>query len=291
VELEHDIPLDLKARRGWALPSLNWLRRIPRRRWVVLATQTAIAALVLVLWQYLPEIGALRSRGRVFDPFFISSPQRVGNRLIDLFTGRNGSVLIWSYMRPTVESSLLGTAIGMGLGVAFGLICSNFRFLDDVCRPFLVAANAVPRIALIPLIVLLFGPTFKATIIVAVIVVFFVAFFNAYEGGRTVAPEVVANAVLLGGGRWAVLRRVRLPYVLAWTMAVLPLGVTIAVISVVTAEILTGYPGLGSLLVTATVSADASLTFAVVIVLAALGVTIVLLADVLKRRVLHWWGK
>jgi NitT/TauT family transport system permease protein len=122
-------------------------------------------------------------------------------------------------------------------------------------------------------------------------VVFFVAFFNAYEGGTSVRPELVQNARLLGADNWRILTRIRLPFVVAWTLASLPLSVTFAVITVVTAEILTGVPGMGSLLGTAAVTGNSALTFAVVIALAVVGITITLAADALRARVLHWWGQ
>ena len=74
-------------------------------------------------------------------------------------------------------------------------------------------------------------------------------------------------------------------------LASLPLSVTFSVISVVTAEILTGVPGMGALLGTAAVTGNAALTFAVVITLAVVGIAITLAADAIRARVLHWWGQ
>jgi NitT/TauT family transport system permease protein len=262
-----------------------------RRRAVVTVTQVALLFFILGSWEFIPQIGDIQKTSRFLDPFFISSPSRVANRLNDLFTGGHGSVLLWNYVRPTMSAALLGASLGMFLGAAAGLLLSNFQFLSQVLRPFVIAANATPRIALIPVIVLLVGPDFGAMIVVSVLVVFFVAFFNAYEGGTNISPDLINNAVLLGAGKWDVLRQIRLPYVLAWTMAALPLAITFGLLSVVTAEILTGFPGIGRLLMIATISSESSLTFAVVLVLAALGVTVVTGAEAVKRRILHWWGK
>jgi len=265
------------------------------KRWArsggsVLIYQVGLIPFFLAAGEFLPRIQALQDSTHFLDPYFISAPSRIAERLLDLFTGRHGNVLIWPYMWSTLSAAVAGTVIGMSLGAFFGLILSNFALISRVLRPFIIAANATPRIALIPIVVILFGATFQATLIVSIMVVFFVAFFNAYEGGLTVPTAAIQSARLLGAGDWEVLRFIRLPYVLAWTFAALPLGITFAVISVVTAEILTGYPGLGRLLSTAMVTAEANLTFSVVIILAALGLTIVTLADALKRRVLHWWA-
>jgi NitT/TauT family transport system permease protein len=100
---------------------------------------------------------------------------------------------------------------------------------------------------------------------------------------------MIQNAKLLGASDWQVMRTVRLPLVVAWTFAALPLGVAFGLVTVVTTEILTGYGGMGSLIVTALATSEASLTFATVIVLGAVGLIIVLLAEMVKKRVLHWW--
>ena len=273
---------------GPARPS-RWSRI--KARSPVWLTQLGLLIGFLLAWQYLPQIPALKAMGHLFDPYFVSSPQRIARELYNLATGNDNSPVIWGYVWSTVYASLLGTAIGMVLGAAFGLVLSNFQFLSEVMRPFIIGMNAVPRIALVPIIVIVFGPTATSCVIISVLVVFFVAFFNAYEGGTSVRQELVQNARLLGADQWHILKNIRLPFVMAWTLASLPLSVTFAVITVVTAEILTGVPGMGSLLGTAAVTGNAALTFAVVITLAVVGIAITLAADAIRARVLHWWGQ
>lgn len=255
------------------------------------ASQILIIAVVLAAWEFLPKIGDLAERSNFLDPFFISSPSRVFARLLSLATGSEGSAVIWPYVWPTVEAAILGSLVGMVLGASVGLVLSSFAFLATVLRPLLVALNAVPRIALIPIVVILFGSSLVASVVIAVMVVFFIVFFNAHEGGLSVPPQLIENVTVFGANRWQVMRHIRLPYVLAWTTAVLPSAVTFALLSVVTAEVLTGYPGLGRMISIATVSADSSLTFAVVVVLAVVGVVTVQLATLVRQRTLHWWAK
>jgi NitT/TauT family transport system permease protein len=270
-------------------------RRVAKRRLRTLAivrtSQLAIVALVLVGWEYVPQIPGAASVSHIFDPFFVSSPTRVARELGDLMTGSNGAPRIWPYVWPTLESAVVGTIIGVVLGAFIGLLLSNWVLLSSIVRPFIVAANAVPRVALIPVIVIIFGITRTASIIVVVLVVLFMAFYNSYEGGISVPSVVIQNAGLLGASRWQILTRVRARYSMAWTLAGLPLAATFALLTVITTEILTGSEGLGTLLSNATVSVNASLTFAVVIVLSVLGLAIVAVAELARARILHWWGK
>lgn len=260
-------------------------------RGTVLIVQLVLIVSAIAAWQFLPLIPSLQKASHLLDPYFVSSPTAIFTKLADMVTGSDGSVLIWTYLWPTFFASVVGTLIGLVLGAAAGLVLSNWQFTSKVFRPFIIAANATPRVALIPIVVIVAGTSLSSSVIIAVMVVFFVAFFNAYEGGSTVDAAVLNNARLLGAGPLRVLLRIRLPYVLAWTFAGLPLSITFAVVTVVTGELLTGYPGMGSLIATATTTGQATLTWAVTIALAVVGLVIVLLADLVKGRVLHWWGK
>jgi NitT/TauT family transport system permease protein len=265
--------------------------KVSRTALKVTATQLAIVAGVLLAWQYLPQINALSSRSHLLDPFFISSPQKVYNELVLLFGPKteDGGGAIWKYLQPTVTAALTGMTIGLVTGSVAGILLGSSPYWSRVLNPFAVMMNAVPRIALIPLIVVIFGPTQTASVVVAVIVVFFIVFFNAYEGAKSPPEALIQNAQLMGGTTFQIMARIRTPFALVWTLASLPVVATFSLISVLTAEILTGYPGLGRMITVASSTADATLTFAVVVVLAVLGLTIVGITSLFKRRILHWW--
>ena len=221
------------------------------------------------------------------DPFFISSPSRVYRELGYLFTGTHGPS-VWPYLENTLKATFIGTGIGLVIGLAAGAVLSDNPRLAQVVAPFITMMNSIPRIALIPIVVLIVGPTLKASVISAVLVVTFIVFFNALQGGRSVPPHVLQNARLLGANRRQIMSRVRFPYVLMWTFAALPNAIAFGLLTVVTAELLTGSKGMGNLVFSATTNVDATLSFAVVVILSFVGVVVVSLTERVKRRLLHW---
>jgi NitT/TauT family transport system permease protein len=253
--------------------------------------QLAILAAFILTWQYLPDVKSLSSHYHFLDPIFISSPSAVAQQFYNQTTGAGGTTTIWSYVAPTMEAAVIGLAIGVVAGLAAGLLLANSVTLNRIFRPFLIALNAVPRIALIPVFLLIFGLSVRGTTAVCVAVVFFVAFFNAYEGGSSVPSEVLDTVGLLGARRWQLVSRVRLPYAAAWTFAALPLAITFSIISVVTAEVLIGTRGLGRLLLISLQNGDSTETFTVTVLLSVLGLVAVGGTELAKRRVLHWWGR
>ena len=251
--------------------------------------QLLIVASALAGWEYVPKIEGAAKISPLFDVFFISSPSRVYQTLVNLATGKALSGPIWPFIQVTVTTALVGTLIGMAIGTALGLLLSNDRRINQVFRPFVVALNAVPRIAIIPIIVILLGASTGTSVTTAAITGFFSVFFNAYEGGRSLPSQALENAKVLGASSYQMMRFVRLPYVVAWSFATLPNAISHGLLAVVTAEILTGYAGMGRLLIFAIGAASASLTIAVVVVLSAVGLVLVALGDVVRRRWLHWW--
>jgi NitT/TauT family transport system permease protein len=259
-----------------------------------LATRLAQAAVVIgfvLAWQYLPTLGFLSSHLRIFDRFYISSPSEVGQTLADLVRGSNGIPVLWPYLVKTVLATVIGAAIGLLLGGLFGLIFSNSQRLSEIARPFVVLMNSVPRVALIPIFVLLAGPTVEGSTISVVATVFFLAFFNAFEGGVSVKQVMIENATLLGAGRLAIMWYVRRPMVVAWTLAAVPNAISFGLVVAVTTELLAGIQGMGYLLLTSTTNVEASLTFAIIVALSVVGLLLFSVATIFRNRVLHWQGK
>lgn len=248
----------------------------------------AVLAAFLAAWQWLPDVGVMRQHVHFLDPFFISSPERVARQMWAFALPRNGSQAIWLYLWGTMEATLIGFAIGTALGFLMGLVLSNMPRVNSVLQVYVVALNSVPRIALVPVIILIAGPGEASAVLSAVIVVFFITFFSAYEGGTHVPPEVLNNAKVMNASPTRVMFHVRLPYVVLWLFASVPNAVAFSLIAVVTNEILAGSGGVGALLLTATSNLDATTTMAVVIFLSIVGVLLLRGATFARRRILFW---
>jgi NitT/TauT family transport system permease protein len=259
------------------------------KSWVkVHVAQVAVVAAVLIIWQYAPKVAFIRQSVKFDDPFYISSPSQVAVTIWKFATtGYNGTI-IWSYLGATLLAALIGCLLGLALGALLGLLFSHYDSLARVFAVFIAAVNSVPRIAIVPIVILIAGPTLRSSVINAVLVVFFLGFYNAFEGGRSVPAAVVDNARVFGATSFGLMRQVRLPYVLIWTFAALPNAISFAIVSVVTTEILTGIKGMGDIIINATASLNANTIFAAVIILGFVGMVAQMAAFRLERRVLFW---
>lgn len=262
-----------------------------RTRWPLLRTllQIGLACLFLLGWEYLPKIPLLSENIRFLDAFFISSPSATWRSLLGLLSGENDNrIVLWPYLWVTVSSTLAGTLIGIALGALCGLVFSNNRRLSEVVQPFLIIANSVPRVAIIPIFVVMLGPTVGAAIVSVVTVVFFLVFFNAFQGGVSIKESLVENALLLGASPLDVMRAIRLPMVLTWTFAAVPNAISFGLVVTVTTELLAGIPGIGSLILTATANLQVATTFAIIAALSTVGLILYWGTVYLQRRIIHW---
>lgn len=251
--------------------------------------QVILIVIVLGAWQFLPLIPGISNVISFLNPYFISSPTKIVVELANLATGANATTTAWPFLGATLAATLIGTAAGMILGGLVALWLSSSPKVSRLLRPWLVAFNAVPRVALIPIFVIIFGPNEKASAVAALSVVFFVVFFNAFEGARTVAPHIIANAAVLGATQLQIMFRVRLRFVMGWALAALPNAISFGLVTVVTSEILTGTEGMGRLLLDSVNTVDATLTFAVVVALSIVGLILIGLANLVERRWMGWW--
>jgi NitT/TauT family transport system permease protein len=264
-------------------------RRNARRLLLIRASQLLILGAFLAAWQWVPTIPGARNVSPAFDSFFISSPKNVAQTMYYLATGSHSTPMIWTPLRQSIVPAVLGTLISIVAGALAGLICSTWHMLNRVVRPFIVVANALPRITLIPIVVVIFGATSTTDATVAFLVVFFLVFWNAYEGGVSVPQETLDNVRILGAGSFQQLRRVRMPYVLVWTFASLPAAIGFGVTVVITAEVLTASTGIGKVLLLSVQNIQPSLTFALAIITGFIGLALVGGAEILRKRALHWW--
>ena len=169
--------------------------------------------------------------------------------------------------------------VGVATGFAVGLLLSQNRRLARILNPYVIAPNSVPRIALVPLITMIFGLGVGSKVVMAWFMVFFLVFFNTFKGGLSIERELVDFCRTLGGTPRQITRTVRVPNALAWAFTALPNAVSFALIGVVISE-----------LVGSTTGATLNLTdmFASVVVLSAVGVALVTLIRRAERRLLRW---
>lgn len=252
-----------------------------RREWRRTALDNLLAvlalAVVVVLWDAL-----VRWRG--YPAFVLPGPWRVAQRFIGAW--RDGSLLL--HIGVTLREVWLGLALGLSVALALGYVLAKSRSLERVFFLFIVASQAIPIVALAPLLVIWFGTGSLSKVLVCALTVFFPVLVNTVVGIRSIDPDLVDLMRSLQATRWETFRLLELPSALPILFGGLKIGVTLSVIGAVVGEFVGSDRGLGFLVNLARGLFDTPLMFVALLTLMVIALAMYGLVSWLEARVLSW---
>jgi len=252
-----------------------------RRRFWLWTARLGFAVFIIGGWQLCTAQGWV-------DKFFYGQPTLIWKSLVHLFTKGTAFGSIWDDITVTLEEAVYGFLLGTGIGVIFGLLLGQNRFLADVLSPYIKIVNAVPRIILGGIFVVAFGFGMLPKILLAAVLVFFIVFFNAFQGVREVNPNLVANVKILGASPLQVARHVTIPSALTWIIASLHTAFGFAIIGALVQEILGSTRGMGLIISQAIGRLDPNTVFAGMAIMAVITLAAEFVITLLEKRVLAW---
>ncbi|HEY7245356.1 MAG TPA: ABC transporter permease [Xanthobacteraceae bacterium] len=239
------------------------------------AIRTASVAVFFVIWEYY---------GRRMDPIFMAPPSAILEAAVTLV--RNGA--LEKAMAQTLWPFAAGMALTVVVGILLGILMAQWRTLEYVLDPFINALYAIPRIALVPLIILWAGLEFAGKVTILVSIAIFPITVNTFSGIRDVRGSMLEIGRAYGATEWQIFWKIVLPAALPFIMAGVRLAVGLAIIGIIVAEFFTAISGLGGMIVEyANVFATAKL-FVPIIVIALIGVVLTELVMRLERRMSRW---
>jgi NitT/TauT family transport system permease protein len=213
--------------------------------------------------------------------FILPAPEVVGARFVGAWADGTMEPHAWT----TLVEVALGFAAGASVGLAVGYAIARSRLVERLVSPYLVAAQAVPILALAPLLALWFGPGLLAKVIICGLIVFFPVAIATMVGIRSVDRGLLELAASLRATRRQVLTTIEVPAALPSILGGLRVGATLAVVGAIVGEWAGADKGLGVLVNLARGSLfDYPLMFATLVTIALLGIACYLLVVLAERR-------
>jgi NitT/TauT family transport system permease protein len=220
-----------------------------------------------------------------YEPFILPGPADVWRQF--LLVVQDGRLLRHTLI--TVSEVIPGLLIGVMLAVPLGYLLAKSTLAERLVSPYLIASQAIPVLAIAPLLTIWISSTYWARVVVAVLVVFFPILVNMIAGLRGVPPELYDLMASLKASRHQVFRKLEFPAALPVLLAGLKIGATLAVIGALVGEFVQPRTeGLGYLLVTARYQFKTDLVFVVLITLALIALSLYAVVALIERRVLRW---
>lgn len=196
--------------------------------------------------------------------------------------------LIAEYTVVTGVETIVGYAIAVALGVPLAMLVGFSRLLRQTFYPLAVALEMVPKIAFAPLFVVWFGFGFFPKMIIVFLVCFFPILLNGILGFTSLSPEMGYFGRSTGANAWTMFWKVRLPAALPELFVGLKGAAVNATVGATISEWIGGDAGLGYFIQIATGQLRMALAFAIIFVLAAMGLTLFYLVVLVEKRVIPW---
>jgi NitT/TauT family transport system permease protein len=255
----------VQAKPEAAKPPARAVRRLPVQKdwptWALIAAQIGILAGVIALW----EIGA---RAGWIDAFFWSQPSAIFNTLVIFFTTGDA----WTDIGFTFRSTIFGFLIGTTAGSLFGLSFWWSRNYAAVVQPYIICLESIPKLALAPLIVLVFGIGLPSKVAVATALTLVVSTLTTYAGVKALDADGEKLFYSLGATRMQVFRKLVMPSCMPWIISVLRVNIGLALTGAIVGEFIASQHGLGRAILYAGQTYDIALVWVAVLVLSTLAV-------------------
>ena len=192
----------------------------------------------------------------------------------------------WPHIRATATELVLGLATGCVIGFAAGVAMAESRLLRGLLMPYVVVSQVVPKLALMPLFIVWFGFGMTSTVVITALICFFPLMENTLTALQQVPAERLELFRMLGATRTQTLWRLKLPSGLPGILAGLRVAVVLALVGAVVGEFIAAGKGLGALVIASQGTMDTPLMFAVLVLIAVLGMLVYQATVALERWLL-----
>lgn len=235
-----------------------------------------LAGLILLL-ELLPRLG-------VVDPAYLPP----FSDMVAALREQMATPAFWSALSATLRGWALGLTIAMVAGCAVGMVIGMSSFLRAATATTIEFLRPIPSVALIPVVVLLYGTSMLSTLLLVIYASFWQILVQVMYGVQDVDPVAAETARSYRFRRLGRIRHVVWPTTLPYAVTGFRLAAAVALILEVTGELVIGSPGLGEQIALAQSAGAVEKMYALILVTGLIGVSVNLLARAVERRTLHW---
>jgi NitT/TauT family transport system permease protein len=262
----------------------RFARKLPKRTiwptWALVSVQAIILVGFVLLWEVAATLGWL-------DAFFWSQPSAIAKTMGIFFTEGNAFVDIAYTFRSTIMGFIIGTTLGAVLGMSFWW-SRNYAM---IMQPYIICLESIPKLALAPLIILVFGMGLASKVAIATALTLVVSTLTAYSGVQAVDRDQEKLFYSLGASRWQVFTKLVAPSCIPWVISILRVNIGLALTGSIVGEFVASQHGLGRTILYAGQTYEIALVWVAVLVLSALSILMYVgvswLERVLRKGALH----
>jgi len=245
---------------------------VPGWVWTVFSLAAALG-----LWAAAPRLVHV-------DPIYLPPPDAVAMAIWRGFA----SGLFLDHLAVTVAEITLGFLIAAAAGISIGTLIAQSQLIERTVQPLIVALQSTPKIALAPLVIIWFGYGIASKVVLVAVIASFPILVSTVAGLSRCDPGRLDVMRSLRASRWQIFRMVRFPSALPLIFAGLDVAAVFVVIGAIVGEFVGAKAGMGILILNANTNMDTAVVFAIIAVLAAIGLSFHRAVQWLRRRIVYW---
>ncbi|HWM49634.1 MAG TPA: ABC transporter permease [Xanthobacteraceae bacterium] len=244
-------------------------------RWSIRAAPWLFTVALVVIWELVVAVLHIPT-------FFLPPPTAIARATMDFWPAiyRNSLITLWA--------TVLGFGLAVGFGLFLGLLIGWSRTIYAGLYPLMIGFNAIPKVAVVPILVLWFGIGFVPAVLTAFLISFFPIVVNVATGLATIEPELEDVLKALGASKLDIMRKVGIPRTLPYFFGSLKVAITLAFVGTVISESVASNNGIGNLMLQAQAQFQVPLIFAGLVALAVEGIVMYWAMAMLEARMTGW---
>ena len=230
---------------------------------------------LFVLWEAAVRIGDM-------PVYILPAPSRIMVAIVEYWPA------IWKNSLVTLWTTTAGFLLAVVGGLALGLLVGWSRSIYAGLYPLMIGFNSIPKVAVVPILVIWFGIGTVPAILTAFLIAFFPVVVNVATGLATIEPELEDVLRALGGGKWAVMTKIGIPRAMPYFFGSLKVAITLAFVGSVISETVAANAGLGHMMLSAQSQFNVPLIFAGLVALAVEGIVMYAIMAEIEKRTTGW---
>ncbi|MGB3413394.1 MAG: ABC transporter permease [Microbacteriaceae bacterium] len=214
--------------------------------------------------------------------FLVPAPSQIWGAYLE-FQG-----FLWQNTLVTLNETLLGFALSIAVAVPIGIIIASSKFIEATVYPMLLTINAVPKVAIAPLLVIWMGFGILPKVVMVFLLCFFPIVISTATGLRSTATELIELSKSMGASTFTTFMKIRMPWATQQIFVGLKVAISLAVIGAVISEFVGASEGLGYIIVQSGANANTALAFASMALLGLISIVLFYILVYLEKLLIPW---
>ncbi|AJA47600.1 ABC transporter, permease protein [Clostridium pasteurianum DSM 525 = ATCC 6013] len=252
----------------------EYIKAMKRHNIMVFFTRILILIGIFALWEAAGDL-------KWIDPFLISTPSRAFKSLVTIY--EEGT--LFSHIGITCMETILGFTIGTLLGTVIAVLLWWSNFVSRVLDPYLVVLNALPKVALAPIIIFWVGNGIKAIVVIALLISIVVTIISILDGFRQVDGDKIKLLKTFGANKGQILSNLIIPASIPTIVSALKISVGLSWVGVIMGEFLVAKQGLGFLIVYGGQISQLDMVMMSIIILAFLAYVMYEIVSLIEKKI------